>query len=171
MSDHEATTLVAAFGHRWSGDDAFGGLVADALGPRSVPGLALLDLTECGPTGLLDALEGHVGLIVVDAVLVEGIDAGELVDLDWRETTGLASVHEQTCSTHGFSVARQLELANQLGLLPANVRLIGASLQSTHLGTSVSPAIRRAVPRAVARVTRWVNRWRKGATAAIAQRR
>jgi len=163
--------LVVAPGNPMAGDDGFGQRVAARLQDLDPPSLQIVDLGREGPAGLLDHLENQAGLILVDAVTAPGRSPGEIVDVDWASEGRPALVHESALSTHGLSIARQLELAAGLGLLPGRVRLIGAVLESTRCGDGLSAPLVPAVSSAVEAVLRRAEIWEGRAEAVRAPRR
>jgi hydrogenase maturation protease len=154
--------LVAALGNPMAGDDAFGPLVARQLIELDRPSLQVVDLSWENPSALLDHLEGPSGLIIIDAVAAPGMTPGEVVDVDWHAEGRPTLLHESALSTHGLSVANQMELADSLHLLPERVRLIGVVVAKTQLGAGISSALAPAVAQAVQHVLFWSERWRGG---------
>ena len=155
----EKPILVAACGNELAGDDAFGPLVAEELRRRSPPGLEVVTL-GMRPAGLLDHLEARPGVLLVDAALPEGAGPpGTLIDMDYFAPDRPSLVHDQTLSSHGLSLGHELALARGLGMLPARVGLVAATVSSTELGDPVSEPVRRLVPTAADAIVRQVERW------------
>ncbi len=127
--------LVAACGNTLAGDDAFGPLVARALGAQPLGGVAVIDL-GMRPAGLLDFLPGRRALILVDAALSAHHAAGELLDLDFFGPDRPELCADRLTSTHAFSLAGQLELAEALGMLPPVVRLVALVAGNTQVGAT-----------------------------------
>jgi hydrogenase maturation protease len=144
--------LVAACGNTLAGDDAFGPLVARQLALQSLPGVEVVDL-GMRPAGLIDHLADRHAVILVDAALCEGRPAGELLELDFFAPDRPALCADRIASTHAFSVAGQLELAQALGMLPPVVRLVALTAESTHIGTA-GAAAQRQLNAAVALIVR-----------------
>jgi hydrogenase maturation protease len=145
MSDSPANLLVAACGNLMASDDAFGPLVAGELRGRELPGVEVVDL-DIRPTALLDHLADRTGLILVDAVYVPNMQPGRVLDLDWFGTATPELVNDDTMSTHGLSLAMQLDMAGQLGMLPPFVRLIGLSIDRTpRVGLNAGPGLAESV--------------------------
>ncbi len=140
------------FGNPHAGDDAFGSLVAGRLLELSDPRLRVVDLSRESPTALLDHIDPQSNLVIVDAVTGPGISPGQLIDIDWRDQARPNLVHDSALSTHGLSVANQVELADRLGMLPAHVRLIGAGVGDPSIGTMPSRILLAAVEGAVNRI-------------------
>lgn len=133
MNNSPANLLVAACGNLMASDDAFGPLVAGELRGREVPGVEVVDL-DIRPAALLDHLAGRTGLILVDAMFVPDTVPGRVLDMDWFGSAPPELANDDTMSTHGLSIAMQLDMAERLGMLPPFVRLIGVSIDRTPPG-------------------------------------
>jgi hydrogenase maturation protease len=144
------SVLVAACGNAQAGDDAFGPSVAAALRHHPNGHLRIVNLAMV-PASLSDHLPGACGLVIVDAVLGCGGEAG-LIDMEWDSQARPRLMSDRAISTHGLSVADQVELARALGALPPVVRLIGVEARATKLGEPMSRAVRRLVPVTARRV-------------------
>lgn len=133
-----APVLVAACGNAMAGDDALGPMAAAAVRRLGLPGVEVVDL-DLRPAALLDCLgRPRRLLLVIDAVDMPGAPPAALVDCDWQQTGRPALMHDDVLSTHGLSIASQLELAGKLGMLPKEVRLLGAVVEHTALGGSTA---------------------------------
>ncbi len=120
--------LIASCGNPDAGADAFGPAVTAALRSQAPPHMKVVDL-GIRPAALLDHLQDVDELIIVDAALLP--DAREpLLDIDWDSPDRPPLAHDDPMSTHGLSIAHQLELARALGLLPPHVRLIAATINA-----------------------------------------
>lgn len=149
MQDNITNLLVAACGNVMASDDAFGPLVARELRRINPMGIDVIDL-DIRPAALLDHLAGRPGLILLDAVHAPGMEPGLVLDIDWFSEARPALIHDDTMSTHGLSIATQLELAGRLGLLPPVVRLIGVTLRDRPVvNHPVSHGLARCVVHAV----------------------
>ena len=149
--------LVAAFGNDMAADDAFGPLVAEALRAMAPAGVEVVNL-GMRPAALLDHLAGRAALCVVDAARGAGLAEGTLLDVDFFAADRPPLVHDAALSTHGLSVADELALAQQLGLCPAEVRLIAAIVGSVEVGRPIGAAVRGQVSAAARRVADWAAR-------------
>jgi hydrogenase maturation protease len=144
--------LVATCGNPLAGDDAFGSLVADALRRISPPHVDVVDL-GMQPAGLLNHLEGREALIVVDAALADaGFPAGNLIDVDFAAAERPRLVHDEPLSSHGLSLAHELELARQLKMLPKRVHLVAAAAGEMGIGAAPGAAVSALVEPAVRRI-------------------
>lgn len=148
MHDNIRNLLAAACGNVMASDDAFGPLVARELRRINPPGIDVIDL-DIRPAALLDHLAGRPGLVLLDAVHAPDHEPGTLLDIDWFSADRPALVNDDTMSTHGLSIATQLQLAGKLGLLPRSVRLIAMTLGDTpKVDRPVSDSLAGCVTRA-----------------------
>ncbi|MGD1278489.1 MAG: hydrogenase maturation protease [Tepidisphaeraceae bacterium] len=154
-----APILLAACGNPLACDDAFGPLVARRVAQAAVPQLEVVDLA-LNPAGLLHCIQGRRALIVVDAAVVPDVAPGKVLDLDYRSAQRPQLLSDRTWSTHGLGLSSQLAMAESLGWLPPNVRLIVLTVQTPALGLPLSAQAAAAVPRAVETILAWVQRWR-----------
>ena len=92
-------------------------------------------------------------LIIVDAAQATvDFPAGVLLDVDFFAATSLRLLHDVALSTHGLSIADELELARTLAMLPRRVRLVAATVEEVTLGRPLTPTTRRLIRTAVRRV-------------------
>jgi hydrogenase maturation protease len=122
------------------GDDQIAWRVVERLRQKPRRGIHATAVSE--PARVLDHLEGCETLVLVDACR-SGARAGTIHRLVWPDPR---LRERDNASTHGFSVARVLELAAALGRLPPYVVLIGVEAQSCGPTAEMSPAVRRALP-------------------------
>jgi hydrogenase maturation protease len=148
-----APVLVVCCGNPSAGDDALGPLVAEALRAERLPqGVELLELSE-DPAGLCDRVDGRAALVIVDGIAGEDCRPGELIDLPWAEARHALSLNSSGGpSTHALGPAQQVALAEQLGVLPPVVRLIGLTIAQARVGQGLSDAVRRRINALVAHV-------------------
>jgi hydrogenase maturation protease len=151
--------LVAACGNPEASDDAFGTLVAGRLARTARPELEIVDLA-LNPADLLHCLQDRRALVVVDAAMIPGAMPGRLLDLDYRSVAQPLLLCERATSTHGLGVSAQLAMADSLGWLPPNVRLIVATIADARLGMPISSAMSSVVSEAVRTILEWIARWR-----------
>lgn len=147
-----APTLIAACGNIQAGDDALGPLVARKLRRLALPDAEVVDL-DIRPAGLVDHLmTPRDTLIVVDAVMLDDAPYGSIIDVDWRSSDRPQLIHDDVLSSHGLSIAHQIDLAEKLGMLPSRVRLIGAVIEGARIGRKTGDAVVRAVDAVVDRI-------------------
>jgi hydrogenase maturation protease len=149
--------LVAAYGNDMAADDAFGPLVAEALRVMALPGVEVVSL-GMKPASLLDHLADRGALCVVDAARCDGLPPGTLIDSGFFNADRPPLVHDGSLSSHGLSIADELELARRLGICPQDVRLVAAAARSFDIGRSAGDEILRQVPVAAGRIANWVKR-------------
>lgn len=151
MTRSEEVVLVACCGQEMAGDDAFGLHVARQLRTLGVAGAKTVTL-GARPADLLDHLPGPAAMIVVDAVRDPSSNPGQLVDLDWFDPARPPLAHEKTFSSHGLSIADQIDLARQLGVCPSTVQLVGCTIGDVRVGQAMDQVVRRQVSVAADRV-------------------
>jgi hydrogenase maturation protease len=139
--------LIACCGNPSAGDDALGHLVAQELRQAPPPKAEILDLAM-RPAALLDRLEGRRVLILVDAAQVPGMESGRVIECDWADPNHPLLASDGALSTHGFSLADQLELAAQLGILPPAVRIVAVTIGQVLALHEMSPDVMAQVPKA-----------------------
>jgi hydrogenase maturation protease len=160
MGARVSPLLVASFGNKLAGDDAFGGLVGDRVLAMDLPGVELANV-GMQPFGLVHRLEGgRQGLVIVDASLATpAVPAGHLLDIDFFAPHEVPLVHDIALSTHGLSIADELELAKQLDILPPRVRLVTATTAVFVLGLPPTLDTQRLVEPAALCVARIAEQW------------
>jgi hydrogenase maturation protease len=119
-------------------------LRGEAVTGRETVAQVKLEVVEAETSAgmLLDCLAGRDAVIVVDAVRMPGSAPGRIVDVDWFAADRPELLGERPLSTHGWSIGQELDLARAMGLLPACVRLLGATIASAKTGGLISPAVR-----------------------------
>jgi hydrogenase maturation protease len=106
-----------------NGDDQAGWQFVEMLQRRSDVGVASFAVRD--PMQLLDFSRGYERLIIVDACSA-GDSPGTIARLEWPDPRITV---RHSCSTHRFSVAETLQLAERLGQLPDDVVLFGVEIQ------------------------------------------
>lgn len=150
-----ARTLIAALGNPLMGDDGAGAAVLEELRRRGAEKRARLHDAGAAGVDLLLELEGVETLVLVDAVCSEDapgtvrvLEGGQI--LRYAEQRGMGS--------HQPSLAGTLRLAEQLGLSPRRIAVVGIAARQFHPGAPLSPEVAQAVSRAadeVARLLGW----------------
>ena len=138
-------------------DDSFGPLVAEAVRAMAIPGVEVVSL-GMKPASLLDHLAGRRAVCVVDAARCDGLPVGTLIDVEFFDADRPPLVHDASLSTHGLSVADELELAQRLGMFPKNVRLMAVAAGSVEIGRSADDEVLRQVPAAANRIADWARK-------------
>jgi len=157
--------LMAVCGNPEASGDAFGSLVARHFPRTEHPELEIVDL-GIDPSDLLNCIEGRRALLVVDAAMVPDMAPGRLLDLDYRSDARPSLACERATSTHGMGLSAQLAMAESLGLLPPNVRLIVATIQDAEMGGAIPLAMSLVVSDAIGIILDWLARWNWGFAAA-----
>ena len=158
MDHNRPSILVATCGNVMASDDAFGPCVACELRRLDLPGVEVVDL-DIRPAALLDHLPGKTGLILVDAAYAPHLEPGQVLDIDWFSPDRPGLANDDAMSTHGLSIAVQLDLAERLGILPARVRLIAATIEPAGVGQPSSGRLPGLVITASNLVVMHVERW------------
>jgi hydrogenase maturation protease len=111
----------------------------------SAPALGSVRTCACDRpgAGLVALLRGAARVVVVDAARLPDCAPGALRWLRVSEAAALAPA-----SSHGFGVAQALGLAQALGELPKEVRLLAIAAQRFE-GDELSEPVRSALPLAV----------------------
>ena len=149
--------LVAAYGNEMAADDAFGPLVAEALRTMAVAGMEVVSL-GMQPAALLNHLADRRAVCVVDAALCEGMPDGTLIEADFFDAARPSLVHDAALSTHGLSVADELDLAERLGICPSQVWLVAAVAGSVEVGQPIGDRVLQRVSVATQRIAAWASR-------------
>lgn len=132
--------LIASCGNAMAGDDALGPWVTQRLRQHPPAWTEIVDL-DLNPAGLLDHLPRDQAVFIIDAIKIEDQDAGQIVDINWFSPDRPKMVHDDVLSSHGLSIASQINLAQTLDLLPPIVRLIGVTLNEAKVGDDVSEKV------------------------------
>jgi hydrogenase maturation protease len=146
--------LVAAYGNEMAADDSFGPRVAEAVSAMALGGVEVVSLAAQSG-GLLSHLAGCRAVCVVDAAQCDGLPVGALIEMDLRDPKRPQLIHEGTLSTHGLSLAAEIELAERLGLCPEHVHLVAVIAGSFELGRPAGEEVLRQVPAAADRIAAW----------------
>jgi hydrogenase maturation protease len=154
MPDANPPILVAVFGNEMAADDSFGPRVAQALRAMAIPRVEVVNL-GMKPAALLDHLAGRRALCVVDAACCEDMPPGTLIEADFFAADRPALVHDAALSTHGLSIADELELAERLGMCPQDVRLVAVVAGTVEVGQFASDEVLRQVSVAAERIADW----------------
>ncbi|HEV8076884.1 MAG TPA: hydrogenase maturation protease [Marinobacter sp.] len=143
------------------GDDQVGWCLVTALesmartaAPDGTGQYSVVALDRPG-SGLIHALAGARGVIVVDAVQNMG-QPGRIHRLSMAELTQ-ASGH---LSSHNFGVAEALALADELKLLPPHLLILAVEMSSAAPSEDVSPEVAAAVPELCTLINTTLMAWR-----------
>jgi hydrogenase maturation protease len=148
-------TLVVGLGNPLRGDDGIGVRVAQALIARPLP--AGVEVVDGGTQGLalVNLLEDRRRAILVDAANV-GRAPGEFVRFTPDEVKLLGE--GRGLSIHEAGLRDVLLLAEVLGVLPAQVVILGVQPANLEWDQDLSPAVQAALPELVAAVLEELDR-------------
>ncbi len=138
------------------GDDAVGLEAAHILAQQPLPGCEIIAADRPG-AGLIDLLDGIDAAILIDAVR-SGAPLGIIHELSFAQ---LARHRGRFVSSHQLGVAASIQLACELGGIPARGGMLGieiAAVPSDAQYSVLSPDAMRAVCEVLARVHRWISR-------------
>jgi hydrogenase maturation protease len=143
-----APTLIIGIGHLDRGDDAAGRIVAARLRERSPAHVEVVE-TDGEAAKLLDLMDGHDRVIVVDACLSGGAP-GTIHRLD--ANAGPLPRPMFAMSSHAIGLVESIELARTLRTLPAHCHVLAIEAERLDLGAGLSPPVAAAVDAAVERL-------------------
>jgi len=135
---------VIGCGNAERGDDRAGLLVAERL--RQLGFRAEAHIGDS--LSLFEKWSAADRVVVVDAVMT-GAPPGTVFAWD-RELPHVPD--GLSVSSHGFDIAKALELAQTLEKLPAHLRIYGIEGRQFELGSNLSPEVERAVEAVVQRI-------------------
>jgi hydrogenase maturation protease len=127
---------VIGLGNEWRRDDGVGLEVARRVGGCLLHG---------EPIGLVDAIQAHDEVVLVDAVS-SGATPGTLYRFE-AGSEALPTPLFGASSTHALGLAEAVELARSLGRLPTRVLVYGIEGENFGFGTVLSPAVAEAADR------------------------
>jgi hydrogenase maturation protease len=141
MTNH----LVIGVGNEFRGDDAAGIIVARRLGERNLPGVTTVEQSGEG-ADLLATWEGQESVFLVDAAQ-SGAEPGTIHRFDaHKERLPTDSFH---FSSHAFGVVEAIEIARNLGQLPANLIVFGVEGENFKAGSGVSTSVQLALDQVI----------------------
>jgi hydrogenase maturation protease len=155
--------LVAGVGNTLRGDDGFGVEVANRLEAAELPeGVSVVE-TGIGGIALVQELQsGYDALVVVDCV-DRGRPPGQvmLIEPDVIDVDALSwsDRYDLLADMHLATPERAMMLARALGVLPANVLMVGCQpVDPDAVGQGLSAPVAAAVEVAIAEIGRHVER-------------
>ena len=137
--------VVIGLGSRHRGDDVAGLEVVGLLRERA-PGVRAV-AHEREPTDLIGIWAGADAVVVVDAVAGERPGRVHRFDVSSEPLPALGGTRS---STHAIELGETIELARELGRLPARIEVIAIEGERFGLGAEPSAAVRDAVGRVAA---------------------
>jgi len=154
-------TLIVGFGNVLRGDDGFGVEVVTRLACSALPpSVEILDVGIGGMHFILKLMEGFTEAIVVDAIKGHGAPGTLYI---FPPAADDLRVHtEAQVDPHVTEPVRALQLAAALGILPAQVTLVGCEPEDCEVRIGLTRAVDTAVDRAVEAIRRLVRAERHG---------
>jgi hydrogenase maturation protease len=142
-------TLVLGIGNPFLGDDGIGVHIAKELA-REIEDKNI-DIEDAGTDGLnlLELIAGYDRLIVIDAIMTEEGEAGEVYRLKPED---LAGTVQPTSSPHHANLASTVELGKKLlpEQMPGEIVVIAVAVKEvTRVTEEMTPKVEGAVPVAV----------------------
>ena len=140
-------TVVVGVGNPILGDDGVGIHVA-----RELKGKVDVDVREAytGGLNLLDLIIGYDRAVLVDAVYLDGMRAGEVKALSLDD---LESAHSS--NPHDATLMEAIEVSKRMGegRIPRDIVLVGIRIDPVNdFSETLSPAVKASIPDAVREV-------------------
>jgi hydrogenase maturation protease len=142
-------TLVIGIGNPILGDDGVGVRVAEELAKLVQDEEITIDEASTSGFSLLDYLLGYEKVIIIDAIMTEEGEPGEIYRLKPEAFT--KSVHLGT-SLHDANLPTALELGRRLApeAMPREIVIFAIEVREVHTFTEqMTEQVREAVPQAV----------------------
>lgn len=138
---------VIAAGNAFYGDDGVGAAVLDEIRRNDIlPGVALIDI-RTDALALLDHLVPGERTVIIDAARM-GLQPGDVAAFGPDEVS--LRIRGDNLSVHGFGLAEAFALARGLGLLPADLLIVGVEPARIEINRGLSAEARAAVRRVLA---------------------
>jgi len=149
-----APSVLVGLGNPLLGDDAAGILLAGEV--HRLLGDDKIELREAAVGGLelMDLLEGRERAVVVDSILLEGEEPGELFLLDLEGP--LAERFDG--GSHHLGLLEGLEVARRLGIpMPSFLRVYAIQVEDSFtFREGLTPRVEKALPYAAERIVKEV---------------
>jgi len=159
VSQGRAPFAVLGLGNELFTDEGVGVQAAHLVGAAGLPGVEVLDGGTLG-LALLPALEGRRGLLILDAVVAEGSEPGDLIELTAEE---LVKPRMLLMSAHQVGIAETLGAASLLGTSPEMLHAVGMVPFSLDTGYGLSEDAQERLPQMVERALAVLDSWNVGA--------
>jgi hydrogenase maturation protease len=147
--------VVLGLGNELFTDEGVGVCAARTLGDMALGDVEVLDGGTLG-LALLPEIEGRRGLLVLDAVAGDGLDAGEVLELGPDE---LRQPRRLLMSAHQVGVTETLGAAALMGVTPSLLAAVGMVPYSLATGYGLTPDAQRRLPEMVATALAVLDRW------------
>jgi hydrogenase maturation protease len=136
--------LIIGYGNRERGDDAAGIFAAEHLQALGIPAKSHTG----DPLALFELWRGADAVVLIDAVLT-GAPVGTINNWGVNQ---ILEAKRATTSTHGLDLAHVIELARNLGNLPAKLRLYAIDGKQFQVGAAMSEEVKYAVHQVVSQI-------------------
>jgi len=142
-------TLVLGIGNPILGDDGVGFHIAQELAKEIKDENIDVKDTSIDGLNLLELIVGYDNVIIIDAIMTEDGEAGEISRL--RPESFAKTVHSTT-SPHNANLATAVEIGKRflVGQMPAKIVVFAVNIQEvTKVTEEMTGKVRKAIPRAV----------------------
>ena len=150
-------TLVLGIGNTLLGDDGVGIHAARELATKvNRDDVAILDIGTDG-LNLLEVMMGYDRMIVIDAIVTENADIGNIYCLKPEQ---LYTPSGFSVSPHHFNLATTLEIGRKLfpGEIPEDVTVFAVdTIEATEISEKMTDKVQDALPVLVSRVLEHLN--------------
>jgi hydrogenase maturation protease len=157
VSPGHETIVVIGVGNSTRGDDAIGGLAAQALAKMQLPEIRVVEV-EGDATQLLEAFACAADVIVIDACQ-SGAAVGTIHRFDAAQERVPANIG--CVSSHGFGLAAALELARTFEKLPRRCVVLAVEGEDFTHGASLSPPVAACFDELMRRVEQEIGHMRQ----------
>jgi hydrogenase maturation protease len=157
VSPGHETIVVIGVGNSTRGDDAIGGLAAQALAKMQLPEIRVVEV-EGDATQLLEAFACAADVIVIDACQ-SGAAVGTIHRFDAAQERVPANIG--CVSSHGFGLAAALELARTFEQLPRRCVVLAVEGEDFTHGASLSPPVAACFDELMRRVEQEIGHMRQ----------
>ncbi len=146
--------LVLGLGNELFSDEGAGVVAAKRLGARELD----VEVVDGGTLGLalLPTIEGRRALLVLDAVVSDDLEPGQVVVYGGEEIRREARL---LYSAHQLGVTEVLAAADLMGSTPAQVAAVGVVPASVETGYGLSPVVAAALPEMVDQALAILRSW------------
>jgi len=140
--------ILIGIGNEFRGDDGAGLFIVRALKAKGLNGVAVKEYSGEG-MGLMDVWRDFKKVILFDAVSSEA-EAGTIFRVEVPKET--IPKEAFCCSTHTFSIADVIQMAQTLNRLPEKLIVYGVEGKTFEQGPGLSPEVKTAARKVVEQV-------------------
>ena len=137
---------IFAVGNPYYGDDGVGQAILEIL--QSAPEMkdVVFYNAQTDALSLIDRFSADGLNIIIDAACM-GYDSGAVVRFTPDETQ--LKIKSDNLSLHGFGLPEAFQMATQIGVMPANLVIIGIEPAVIEMNEPLSEPVRAAIPEAI----------------------